>query len=178
MRRRRRRTERSTRSGPIRSRTRTCTSTAWTASSCGSRSRPTADPTRLSLRYSSSVRDAYRTIKVDGRVVAATQRFTATDHGGRWRTLSIDKQLTAGTHTLEVVFDSAADSVGPLNLDNLKVSPSSDTMKQVIAAGTAETNIATETRWPGAASTPYVCCWNTDGQYVKFAFDPVTVRRR
>jgi hypothetical protein len=42
--------------------------------------------------------------------------------------------------------------------------------RQVIAAGASARNIATETRWKGALSNPYVCCWANQGQYVKFSF--------
>ncbi len=42
---------------------------------------------------------------------------------------------------------------------------------QVIAAGTSATNLATESRWPGAQSAPYVCCWGSQGQYVTFSFN-------
>ncbi len=42
---------------------------------------------------------------------------------------------------------------------------------QVIAAGTSATNLATESRWSGAQSAPYVCCWGSQGQYVTFSFN-------
>jgi len=41
---------------------------------------------------------------------------------------------------------------------------------QVIAAGTSDTNLPTETVWPGSQNPPYICCWNQQGQYVTFAF--------
>ena len=119
----------------------------------------------LSLRYSSGGVDAYRTIKIDGAVILPTQRFAFTRDWQSWRTLSIDATLSAGSHTLEVAYDSAADSSNALNLDNLKVSST-----LVIEANDADSNLPTETRWAGAKSAPYVCCWNSQGQYVDFAF--------
>jgi hypothetical protein len=44
---------------------------------------------------------------------------------------------------------------------------------QVIAAGTSDTNLPTETVWPGSQNPPYICCWNQQGQYVTFAFTTV-----
>jgi hypothetical protein len=43
-------------------------------------------------------------------------------------------------------------------------------VSQTIAAGTSSTNLPTETRWPGAQSPPYVCCWGSQGQFVTFSF--------
>lgn len=42
---------------------------------------------------------------------------------------------------------------------------------QVIPAGRSVTNIAKESRWTGAQSAPYVCCWIAQGQYVAFTFN-------
>src|SRR2546423_996934 len=41
---------------------------------------------------------------------------------------------------------------------------------QIIAAGTSQTNLPTETTWPGAQDPPYICCWAEQGQYVTFSF--------
>jgi hypothetical protein len=41
---------------------------------------------------------------------------------------------------------------------------------QIIAAGTSQTNLATETVWPGAQNPPYICCWIKQGQFVTFTF--------
>jgi hypothetical protein len=39
---------------------------------------------------------------------------------------------------------------------------------QTLAAGKAQTNLATETTWPGAQDPPYICCWINQGQFVTF----------
>ncbi len=41
---------------------------------------------------------------------------------------------------------------------------------QTIAAGKSQTNLATETTWPGAQDPPYICCWINQGQFVTFTF--------
>ena len=41
---------------------------------------------------------------------------------------------------------------------------------QTIAAGTSQTNLQTETVWPGAQNPPYICCWIQQGQFVTFTF--------
>ena len=41
---------------------------------------------------------------------------------------------------------------------------------QTIAAGKSQTNLNTESSWPGAQNPPYVCCWNQQGQFVTFSF--------
>ncbi len=49
--------------------------------------------------------------------------------------------------------------------------PTHRALRQVIAAGASARSVGTETRWQGALSKPYVCCWATQGQYVTFAFN-------
>jgi hypothetical protein len=39
-----------------------------------------------------------------------------------------------------------------------------------LAAGTSQTNLPTENRWPGAQNPPYICCWGSQGQFVTFSF--------
>src|SRR5262245_16786837 len=41
---------------------------------------------------------------------------------------------------------------------------------QTIAAGTSQTNLPTESVWPGAQNPPYICCWISQGQFVTFTF--------
>src|SRR5579859_3755910 len=41
---------------------------------------------------------------------------------------------------------------------------------QTLAAGKAQTNLQTESVWPGAQDPPYICCWDQQGQYVTFSF--------
>ena len=41
---------------------------------------------------------------------------------------------------------------------------------QTLAAGQAQTNLKTESTWPGAQDPPYICCWDQQGQYVTFSF--------
>ncbi len=42
---------------------------------------------------------------------------------------------------------------------------------KTIAAGASDTNLPTESKWPGAQNPPYICCWGKQGQYVTFSFD-------
>jgi hypothetical protein len=39
-----------------------------------------------------------------------------------------------------------------------------------LAAGTSQTNLPTESKWPGAQNSPYICCWGSQGQFVTFSF--------
>ncbi len=50
------------------------------------------------------------------------------------------------------------------------IAHSSVSEAQTIAAGKSQTNLATETVWPGAQDPPYICCWSKQGQYVTFSF--------
>lgn len=49
-------------------------------------------------------------------------------------------------------------------------------LSETIAAGTSVTNLATESKWPGAQDPPYVCCWGKQGQYVTFSFNAGNTR--
>ncbi|MGE0878543.1 MAG: carbohydrate-binding protein [Acidimicrobiia bacterium] len=40
----------------------------------------------------------------------------------------------------------------------------------VIEAESATTNLPTETSWPGFTGSSYLCCWETHGEFVTFAF--------
>ena len=42
---------------------------------------------------------------------------------------------------------------------------------ETIAANASDTNLPTESKWPGAENPPYVCCWGNQGQYVTFSFN-------
>jgi hypothetical protein len=122
-------------------------------------------PTNLALRYAAGNGGAARKIELDGSVLAADQTFRATADWSTWSTVSLRTTLTPGPHALKVWMDRDAGSYEYLNLDNLTVSPI-----LVIPAGRSATNIPTESRWSGAQSAPYICCWGTQGQYVTFSF--------
>ncbi len=122
-------------------------------------------PTELALRYSAGNGTASRKVNLDGSVFDADRTFPATASWSNWSTSSLRTTLTPGNHTLTVWMDYDAGSHEYLNLDNLTVSPI-----LVIAAGTSASNIPTESRWSGAQSAPYICCWGTQGQYVTFTF--------
>src|ERR1700733_14957533 len=55
-----------------------------------------------------------------------------------------------------------------VGLTHISTAPGAAT--QTIAAGTSQTNLTTETTWPGAQDPPYICCWSKQGQYVTFSF--------
>src|SRR3984885_8789510 len=54
-----------------------------------------------------------------------------------------------------------------VGLTHISTAPGAAT--QTIAAGTSQTNLQTETTWPGAQDPPYICCWIEQGQFVTFA---------
>jgi hypothetical protein len=130
-----------------------------------------AGSTSFTLRYSAGNGPITRKIELDGAVWAANQTFPRTANWSTWTTLTLTQTLSAGVHTLTVVFDGTSGSQGYLNLDNLTIIQSTNTTTQTLAAGKATTNLPTESVYPGAQDPPYICCWNAQGQYVTFAFN-------
>jgi hypothetical protein len=55
-----------------------------------------------------------------------------------------------------------------VGLTHIAAAPGATT--QTIAAGKSQTNLQTETTWPGAQDPPYICCWIEQGQFVTFTF--------
>ena len=127
-------------------------------------------PTTLALRYSAGDGAITRKIEVDGTTSIANQTFPGTPNWSTWGTLTLSETLPAGTHTFTILFDVPSGSAGFLNLDNLTISQAASTSSQTLAAGKAQTNLATESAWPGAQDPPYICCWDAQGQYVTFSF--------
>ncbi|MDB6092014.1 MAG: hypothetical protein JWN85_4798 [Gammaproteobacteria bacterium] len=126
--------------------------------------------TDLVLRYSAGAGTTTRKIELDGTAWVANQTFPRTANWSTWATLTLNQTLGSGTHTLTVVFDGPSGSSNYLNLDNLTVTQTVNTGPQVIAAGKSQTNLPTETVWPGAQNPPYICCWINQGQFVTFSF--------
>ena len=133
-----------------------------------------AGSTTFGLRYSAQNNNATRKIEIDGATWLPNQVFPATASWSTWATLTLSQTLTAGTHTLTLIFDTTSGSSGYLNLDDLTVSQAGSggggSGSVTLAAGKAQTNLQTETTWPGAQDPPYICCWNSQGQYVTFSF--------
>jgi hypothetical protein len=123
-------------------------------------------PVTLGLRYSAGNGVARRKVTLDGVVKVANQAFPATVDWNSWSTVTLNANLTKGLHSLKVWFDQSAGSAQYLNLDNLMVKST-----LVIFARSAARNVTTESRYPGSASAPYVCCWGSQGQYVTFSFN-------
>jgi hypothetical protein len=132
-----------------------------------------AGPTTFVLRYSANSTNSTRKIELDGATWLPDQVFPATANWSTWATLTLSQSLAAGTHTLTVIFDAPSGSAGYLNLDNLTVSQAGSGGgggSVTLAAGKAQTNLQTESTWPGAQNPPYICCWISQGQYVTFSF--------
>jgi hypothetical protein len=129
-----------------------------------------AGATSFTLRYSAGNGPITRKIEIDGVTWVANQTFPGTANWSTWTTLTLTDSLTAGTHTLTIVFDGTSGSKGFLNLDNLTVAQNGGT-SQTLAAGKATTNLPTESVYPGAQAPPYICCWHSQGQYVTFSFN-------
>ncbi len=129
-----------------------------------------AGSTSFTLRYSAGNGPITRKIELDGAVWVANQTFPGTANWSTWSTLTLVQTLAAGAHTLTVVFDGTSGSNGFLNLDNLTIVQSTTGATQTLAAGKAATNVPTESLYPGAQAPPYICCWHTQGQYVRFSF--------
>ena len=127
-------------------------------------------PTTLALRYSAGDGAITRKIELDGATWVAKQTFPGTANWSTWGTLTLNETLSAGAHTLTILFDVTSGSAGFLNLDNLTIAQTAGTSTQTLAAGKAQTNLATESVWPGAQDPPYICCWDSQGQYVTFSF--------
>jgi hypothetical protein len=126
-----------------------------------------AGSTSMTLRYSAGSSAATREVELDGTVLAANETFPRTANWSTWATLTLNRTLSSGTHTLTILFNAASGSAGYINLDNLAVSA---TATQTIAAGTSQTNLPSESVWAGAQNPPYICCWSAQGQYVTFSF--------
>ena len=127
-------------------------------------------PASFALRYSAGNGPTTRKIEIDGANVVADQVFLGTPNWSTWATITLTQSLPAGTHTLTVLFDSASGSANYLNLDTLTIVEGISGESQTLAAGEAQTNLKTESVWPGAQNPPYICCWNAQGQYVTFSF--------
>ena len=127
-------------------------------------------PTTLTLRYSAGSGAGTRKIEIDGTPWVADQVFLQTPNWSTWATVTLTQSLTAGTHTLTVLFDTASGSANYLNLDTLTIVEGISGDSLTLAAGEAQTNLKTESVWPGAQNPPYICCWNAQGQYVTFSF--------
>src|SRR6185312_3389251 len=78
-----------------------------------------AGPTTFILRYSANSTNSTRKIELDGATWLPNQVFAATANWSTWATLTLSQTLTAGTHTLTIIFDSSSGSAHYLNLDNL-----------------------------------------------------------
>ena len=129
-----------------------------------------AGPTTLTLRYSAAAGSSTRKIELDGATLVADQVFLGTTNWSTWATVTLTQSLQAGTHTLTLLFDSPSGSANYLNLDTLTVVEGVSGGSQTLAANEAQTNLKTESTWPGAQNPPYICCWNAQGQYVTFSF--------
>ena len=125
-------------------------------------------PVALHLRYSAGNGSASRKVEIDGAVTTANDAFAGTPSWSSWASGTLSANLTRGTHSMKVWFDQAAGSTNYLNLDTLTVTPA-----LVIPARAAARNVVTESRFAGASSNPYVCCWSSQGQYVTFTFKSV-----
>ena len=129
-----------------------------------------AGSTALALRYSAGNTVSTRKIELDGALLVANEAFPRTTNWSTWNTVTLNETLAAGTHTLTIIFDSPSGSSGYLNLDNLTITQGAAGATQTIAAGKSQTNLQTETTWPGAQDPPYICCWIEQGQFVTFTF--------
>jgi hypothetical protein len=127
-------------------------------------------PTTLMLRYSAGAGASARKIELDGATMIADQVFLGTQNWSTWATVTLTQSLSAGPHTLTLLFDAPSGSANYLNLDTLTVVQGVSGGSQILAAGKAATNLRTESVYPGAQDTPYICCWNAQGQYVTFSF--------
>jgi hypothetical protein len=86
----------------------------------------------------------------------------------RWANRSFRRGRTTSGHARVVA--AAIGAVVALGAATVVAAPAHATTTQVIAAGTSATNLPTETAWPGAQNPPYICCWGTQGQFVRFSF--------
>jgi hypothetical protein len=123
-------------------------------------------PANMLLRYSAGSGASAREIEVDGVVLVAKQVFPGTGSWSTWFTVGIGRTLSAGTHTLTILFNSASGSIGYINLDNLQLSYGISTSPPppgvAVALGYAD-SAAGLTPWSGSASTVFIgegpqCC--------------------
>ncbi len=120
-------------------------------------------PTNLVLRYSAGNGVATRKIEVDGAVAVANEAFPATASWSTWTTVALSQTFTAGTHTLEVLWDNASGSSQYLNLDNLAVSQSAPPPAGVVVSVGYADDATGLTPWMGSPNTTYIgetpqCC--------------------
>jgi hypothetical protein len=119
--------------------------------------------TDLALRYSAGGGAAVRTLEMDGGVWVAAQTFPATSSWSSWTTLTLTTSLSAGPHTLTLLFDSASGSSHYLNLDNLKVSPIGLPPDGVVVSLGYADSATGLTPWAGSSGTTFIgeapqCC--------------------
>ncbi len=120
-------------------------------------------PTNLVLRYSAGNGPATRKIEVDGAVTVANEVFPGTAGWSTWTTVALSQTFSAGTHTLEVLWDNASGSSQYLNLDNLTVSQSAPPPAGVVVSVGYADDANGLTPWAGSPRTIYIgespqCC--------------------
>ena len=82
---------------------------------------PSAGMTALGVRYSSGNSDSYRRIELDGSLIAGRQTFAKTPNWSTWSVLSLNRSLSAGSHSLKIWFDAPSGSANYPNIDELTV---------------------------------------------------------
>lgn len=83
----------------------------------------TAGASSLTLRYAAADGDASRLLFIDGHDVVANQRFAATGSWDVWQTVTISVSLSAGDHTVSVIYNGGKGSSRYLNLDWIELAP-------------------------------------------------------
>jgi hypothetical protein len=124
-------------------------------------------PTDMVLRYSAGATGtAARKVEVDGAVLVAKQIFPSTGNWSTWSTVGVEQTLSAGVHTLTILFDSTSGSADYLNLDNLQLSYGTSTTPPppgvTVALGYAD-SASGLTPWSGSSNTVFIgegpqCC--------------------
>ena len=90
--------------------------------------------------------------------------------GANANTYALTAAEVGSTITATVTASNVSGPGAPATSGATTIALAPATVSQTIAAGTSATNLPTETVWPGAQSSPYICCWGTQGQYVTFSF--------
>jgi predicted alpha-1,6-mannanase (GH76 family) len=84
----------------------------------------TAKSYTLDFRFAAGAGKSSRLVTIDGKTVASNLAFPATSSWDAYTSVGIEASLSAGSHSVEVLFDSANGSAGYLNLDELTITPS------------------------------------------------------
>jgi predicted alpha-1,6-mannanase (GH76 family) len=108
---------------------------------------------------------ATRTILVNSVPVANNFSFSGSGSAPNYATASIDVSLAAGLNQISV--SKLSGNKNAVTIYSLEAAPAGASFV-LYEAENADSNVGTESTYPGFTGKGYRCCWDSDGQYVTF----------